>query len=75
MCKGAYRLVIATLLLGCVDTVCATTPSTRESEMEYLDNGMLRVGIDLSIGGAITYLAESTSGTNMINSFDWGRQV
>ncbi len=41
----------------------------------YLDNGAIRIGVDLSIGGAITYLAESDGGQNLINSHDWGRQV
>lgn len=46
-----------------------------ESRMSWLDNGTLRLGVDLSIGGAITYLAESSAGINMINSHDWGRQI
>ncbi|HWH70430.1 MAG TPA: hypothetical protein VNT26_13670 [Candidatus Sulfotelmatobacter sp.] len=45
--------------------------------MSYLDNGCIRVGMDLNLGGAITYL--SPSGTNqelnLINGYDWGRQV
>lgn len=46
-------------------------------QMSYVDNGVIRLGIDLNLGGAITYL--SLSGTNpalnVINSYDWGRQV
>lgn len=45
--------------------------------MSYLDNGVVRLGVDLNLGGAITYL--SPAGTNrelnVINSHDWGRQV
>ncbi len=43
--------------------------------MSWLDNGQIRLGADLSIGGSITYLADSKTGDNMINSYDWGRQV
>lgn len=43
--------------------------------MRYLDNGTIRVGIDLDLGGAITYLSKSGSDVNLINSYDWGRQI
>jgi len=40
-----------------------------------LDNGTIRVGVDTSFGGAITYLSQSGSTTNLINDYDHGRQV
>ena len=43
--------------------------------MSYLDNGTLKVGVDLDLGGAITYLSPSGRDLNLINSYDWGRQV
>lgn len=43
--------------------------------MEYLDNGALKVGIDLDLGGSITYLSKSGSTENLVNSWDWGRQI
>jgi hypothetical protein len=43
--------------------------------MRYLDNGHIRLGVDLNIGGAITYLAPSGSDRNVVNSHDWGRQI
>lgn len=43
--------------------------------MSWLDNGTIRLGVDLSIGGAVTHLSEGRDGPNMINSFDWGRQI
>jgi hypothetical protein len=42
--------------------------------MSYLDNGRIKVGFDLKLGGAITFLARA-GGENMINNFDHGRQV
>jgi hypothetical protein len=41
----------------------------------YLDNGIVRVGVDLARGGTITYLAQSGGGENVINNYDLGRQV
>ncbi len=46
-----------------------------EPQMSWLDNGKIRLGADLAIGGAITWLSRSGSEENVINSHDWGRQV
>lgn len=43
--------------------------------MTYLDNGRIRLGLDLDMGGAVRYLADTPAGSNMINSKDHGRQV
>jgi len=47
----------------------------QEERMSYLDNGVIRIGVNLDIGGAITYLADAKTRENMINSHDWGRQI
>lgn len=43
--------------------------------MAFIDNGQIRVGVDLSIGGAITHVSDLARGENLINSHDWGRQI
>jgi hypothetical protein len=43
--------------------------------MSFLDNGRVRLGVDLNLGGAVTYLSASGNDLNLINSWDWGRQV
>lgn len=43
--------------------------------MSYLDNGEIRLGINLAIGGAITWVSASGSNENLVNSHDWGRQI
>lgn len=44
--------------------------------IRYLENGRLRLGVDLSLGGAVTLLVDKKSSPiNMINSHDWGRQI
>lgn len=42
--------------------------------MSFLENDQLRLGANLAIGGSITHLS-TKSGPNMINSYDWGRQI
>ncbi len=44
-------------------------------QMNFLDNGKIRIGVDLDIGGTITFLSRSKDGANLINSHDLGRQV
>ncbi len=46
-----------------------------EPKMSYLDNGVIRLGIDLNLGGSITYLSRSGSEQNLVNSYDFGRQI
>lgn len=40
----------------------------------YIENDCIRLGVNLGLGGAVTYLCEHGR-KNLINSFDWGRQV
>jgi hypothetical protein len=40
-----------------------------------LDNGVIKVGVDTTYGGAITYLSQSGSTTNLINDYSHGNQV
>ncbi len=44
--------------------------------IRYIENDRVKVGFDLSIGGAVVYLEDKANKSgNMINSFDWGRQI
>jgi len=44
--------------------------------MRYLENDRLKIGINLVAGGAVTYLEDKKyQSGNIINSFDWGRQI
>src|SRR6516164_5519165 len=53
-----------------------STPSPLEPTLLLtLDNGTIKVGVDTSFGGAITYLSQSGSTNNLINDYDHGRQV
>lgn len=45
-----------------------------DADMRYLGNAEVKVGVDLSRGGAIVFLSRA-GGDNLINNFDLGRQV
>ena len=67
-------LAIGALFTGDVCTLAADPVPARASEMSFLDNGKILVGVDLKLGGAITWLSRS-GGENVVNSHDFGRQV
>jgi hypothetical protein len=46
-----------------------------EPKMSYLDNGTVKIGADLALGGAITFLSHCDRPQNLINSHDLGRQI
>ena len=46
-----------------------------EPRMSYLDNGTVKIGADLALGGAITWLSHRDRPDNLINSHDLGRQI
>lgn len=43
--------------------------------MTFLDNGEVRIGLDLALGGAVTHLSSKDHPGNIINSADLGRQI
>ena len=45
-----------------------------DDNLVFIENEHIRLGANLSLGGALTYLAEKGR-KNLINSYDWGRQV
>jgi hypothetical protein len=48
---------------------------TAKEGMSYLKNSLVRLGVDLGQGGAITYLSKATDEVDLVNSFDRGRQI
>ena len=45
-----------------------------DENVVYIENEYIKLGANVALGGAITYLAEKGN-KNLINSWDWGRQV
>ena len=51
-------------------------PFVRHPKMAYIENGVIKLGVDLNLGGSITYLAPiSHPEKNLVNSSDLGRQI
>jgi len=76
-CNTVSCLFLAWAVTLCINVFADDTAFDFGSEpMRYLANDRLKVGIDLSIGGAVTFLTDrENGGENMINSADWGRQI
>ncbi len=49
--------------------------SLPEPKMTFLDNGEVRIGMDLALGGAVTFISSKDHPGNIINSADLGRQI
>jgi hypothetical protein len=47
---------------------------THASE-SFLDNGVLKIGVDLAKGGTVTWLSLSGSSNNIVNRYDLGREI
>ena len=78
MAIGGLNMLVwlAIPMLLCVGAMAVGGKPRPPEQLSTLDNGTLRVGVDLSLGGVISYLGRSgEAGFNIINSHDWGRQV
>lgn len=69
------RLNIPATICLAVAFAPLTYAQTTRPSMSYLDNGVIRIGVNLEAGGAIAYLSKSGDDTNLVNNWDWGRQV
>ena len=66
----------AILTLSAMVLNCSAADKDGPTYDEYLDNGVLRVGIEVDeYGGAITYLSLSGETRNLVNNHDRGRQI
>lgn len=77
MLRNLIGLILTTALLIYSNIIKAqvVVPLDRVEKMSFIENEYIKVGIDLNLGGAITYLADPKKKENLINNSDWGRQV
>ncbi len=68
-----FRLFLVSAFFG----LCGQSgqPALPEPKMTFLDNGEVRIGMDLNLGGAVTFLSSKDHPGNLINSADLGRQI
>jgi hypothetical protein len=71
----SVRLIQGAAITLLVAGSAAFPAAAPEPQMSYLDNGTLKIGVNLNAGGAITYLSKSGDSTNIVNNWDWGRQI
>jgi hypothetical protein len=55
--------------------LAAGVPARAQSRVSRIDNGVVRLGVDLDLGGSITEFGRAGDSPNLINSHDYGRQV
>ena len=68
--------VIGALCCACLTTAVALAERSNRGNYEFIDNGVIRVGVDMDRGGVIGYLAPSDERLgNVINEHDMGREV
>ena len=66
-----FGVVLRLWVVGCF----GNPPLVPEPKMTFLDNGEVRVGMDLALGGAVTFISSKDHPGNIINSADLGRQI
>jgi hypothetical protein len=68
------KLYIPILMVFLIITItCTIQPAS--SQTRLMDNGIIRIGIDLNSGGAISYLVEMGSFDSAVNVYDLGRYI
>jgi hypothetical protein len=50
-------------------------PMTNSAVESFLDNGVIRIGVDSTKGDSITWLSPSGSTNNIVNGYDLGREI
>ena len=71
----ALRAVMGMALLLCWGLGSCRGAEALPERLSVLDNGVLRIGIDLNRGGAVTLLEAKARPGNLINNADYGRQI
>jgi hypothetical protein len=66
-------LILAVAL--CTLTAFCGQPQQPSPKLTFLDDGEVRIGMDLALGGAVTYISSKDHPGNIINGADLGRQI
>lgn len=75
---SARRAAVALVALASPLVVAAAQAKKKEfpkEQMSLIDNGTIKLGVNLALGGAITWISKSGSRENVVNSHDLGRQI
>lgn len=66
-----FAIAIVCQMQAKADAGVTETPDA----LVWLDNGVVRTGVNMGLGGAITHVGPAGSDLNLVNNHDWGRQV
>jgi hypothetical protein len=75
MTHPALPRVIFPLLTGAVSLAAIPLFASHEPESAFIDNGIIRLGVDLTAGGSVFHFGPSGSGENLLNHYDKGRFI
>lgn len=74
--------VVSSSVICCLFIACSahtqkndTVKGEQQNNFYYIDNGIVRLGVDLERGGSVFYFAESASKRNVLNHADEGRFI
>ena len=56
-------------------SMVASSPLSAQENWTYLDNGHIRLGVNMSAGACVGWFSQSKSDTNLLNSYDEGRYL
>lgn len=73
--RGVLALVLAWVICAPLAECAPKKKELPGEKMSFIDNGTLKVGVNLALGGAITWVSKSGSKENVVNSHDLGRQI
>ena len=75
--RGIFLMLTPLLALSLLSSPSNALDNKKKTgrDWEYLDNGVVRIGIDKSRGACIGYFAESKTKRNLLNNYDEGRFI
>ena len=69
------RSLVMTLALASAGTLLADPNPEVASKQKFIENGKVKIGVDLSSGGSIFWFSETGSDRNLMNHADRGRFI
>jgi len=73
--KLVYISIVLFVMLSCENA--ATLPISPEGNppKQYIDNGFVKIGIDINSGGSVFFFSQSAAERNLLNHYDKGRFI
>lgn len=73
--QNKFKIILFIISISIFKHINGQNQYDNNQQYHFIDNGILRLGIDLNSGGSICYIAESTTKRNLLNHFDKGRFI